>query len=307
MKASGDTARHYAVRRVNPFDGVLQVVETHNARAYSPNGRVWQIQVLTQRPDHTWRSFSDHPPVEQFFNFGLWDATNGMQKIPANPMLDIGTMSSAAEALARQLLALESRLPFALIDDFECWSTDYNGQPVALLATTEEQRMMRELQVSRWQATRLADHGFVSAALLRRGVAAQGTLGPREHAERLERQVRQLGQHKAWFRRHDDGSGERLSPGAAHIASTVELPQLGIRLDWAQDSERELVQDYVTWQAPRLLMLQHIDDSTRAGLEPLACRQAVELATGHRLLPQIIDPARIEAARVEARLRRAAV
>jgi len=36
-------ARHYAVRRVNPFEGVLQVVETHDARAYSPNGRIWQV------------------------------------------------------------------------------------------------------------------------------------------------------------------------------------------------------------------------------------------------------------------------
>src|SRR5210317_1376222 len=33
------TTRHYAVRRVNPFEGVLQVVETQGARAYSPNGQ----------------------------------------------------------------------------------------------------------------------------------------------------------------------------------------------------------------------------------------------------------------------------
>lgn len=307
MNAPAASARHFAVRRVNPFDGVLQVVETHNARAYSPNGRIWQIQVLTQRPDHTWRSFSDMAPVEQFFNFGLWDASGGLHKIPANPVMDIGGMTRAAEALGEQLRLLESKLPFTLIDDYECWSTDYNGQPVALLATTEEQRLMRDMQVSRWQATRLSDHGFVAPSLLQQGVAAHGALGPREHAERLERQVRQAGQHKAWFHRRADGSGERLSPGAAHIASIVALPVLGLRLDWAQDCERELVDDYVAWQAPRLLMLQHIDDALRARLEPLACRQAVELAAGHRLLPQVIDPARIEAARVEARLRRAAV
>ncbi|MGB5650968.1 MAG: hypothetical protein WBM59_12905, partial [Sedimenticolaceae bacterium] len=87
---SADRTRHYAVRRVNPFEGVLQVVETHNARAYSPNGQIWQIQVLAQRPDHTWRSFSDVPPIEQFFNFGLWDAQDGMHRIPANPVMDIG-------------------------------------------------------------------------------------------------------------------------------------------------------------------------------------------------------------------------
>ena len=46
MNGDSDQPRYYAVRRVNPFEGVLQVVETHNARAYSPNGYVWQVQDL---------------------------------------------------------------------------------------------------------------------------------------------------------------------------------------------------------------------------------------------------------------------
>ena len=104
------TARCYAVRRVNPFEGVLQVVETHNARAYSPNGQIWQVQVLTRRPDHTWRSFSDITPIEQFFNFGLWDPAGGLQKIPANPLMDIGGMSDAANALTGTLHGLLDRL-----------------------------------------------------------------------------------------------------------------------------------------------------------------------------------------------------
>ncbi|MGB5568800.1 MAG: hypothetical protein WBM81_05820, partial [Sedimenticolaceae bacterium] len=158
---SADRTRHYAVRRVNPFEGVLQVVETHNARAYSPNGQIWQIQVLAQRPDHTWRSFSDVPPIEQFFNFGLWDAQDGMHRIPANPVMDIGAMSAAADGLGSVLRQLLDRLPFPLIDEFECWATDYRGNPIALLATTEERRSIPDIRPGRWQATRLADHSFV--------------------------------------------------------------------------------------------------------------------------------------------------
>ncbi len=299
--------RCYAVRRVNPFEGVLQVIETHNARAYSPNGHVWQVQVLAQRPDHTWRSFNEVLPVEQFFNFGLWDAEGGLQKIPANPLMDVGAMTAAAEGLATALHEISGSLPFRLIDHYECWATDYRTRPVALLATTENPDLLRDLRVGRWQATRLSDHGFESRALLARNIPARGDLGPRQHAEQLERQVRQLGQHKVWFRRRADGSGERLGPLAGgDPLPAAAFPALGLTLDWKDRLARELAEDYLAWIAPRLLTLQRIDDEQRRWLEAQACRRAVELSACYRLIPRVLDRGRIEAARVEARLRKSA-
>jgi len=302
-----DQPRCYAVRRVNPFEGVLQVIETHSARAYSPNGHIWQVQVLAQRPDHTWRSFSEVMPIEQFFNFGLWDADGGLLKVPANPLLDIGGMTAAAEQLTVALRRALERLPFPLIDDYECWATDYQGRPVALLATSEDPGLLRDIRAGRWQATRIADHGFVSPALLARNIPASGALGPRQHAEHLERQVRQLGQHKAWFRRLPDGGGERLPPASPQTLAADAFPALGLKTDWREPQARELAEDYLAWRAPSLLMLQHIDDEQRRWLEAHACRQAVELAAGYRLIPRVLDHARLEAARVEARLRKSAV
>lgn len=300
-------ARHYAVRRVNPFEGVLQVVETNNARAYSANGHVWQIQVIAERPDHTWRSFGHVAPIRQFFNFGLWDPEGGLQKVPANPVMDIGGMMTAADALIDALHEILDALPFGLIDDYECWATDYAGNPVALLATTEDPAMLRDRHVDRWQATRLADHSFVSPALDAAGVPSHGDLGPRQHAEQLERQVRQLGQHKTWFQRLPDGQARRIAPGGEPAAPTAQaFPPLGLKTDWRQAQERALAQDYIDWQAPRLLMLPGLDDAQRRALEQAACRRAVELAAVYRLLPRIIDQGAIEAARVEARLRSAA-
>jgi len=283
------------------------VVETAGARAYSPNGQTWQIQVLARRPDHTWRSFSDVPPIEQYFNFGLWDAEDGLHRIPANPVMDIGAMTEAADRIAEVLKSLLQELPFALIDCYECWSTDYQGNPVALLATTEDRNIMADLRPGRWQAARLADHGFVSPSLMARGVPARGDLGPRQHAEQLERLVRQLGQHKSWFHRLADGSGDRIDPPRdGQPPYAVELPPLGLKTDWKDQQAEGLVEDYLAWRSPQLLMLQDIDDALRSWLEPLACRQAVELAAGYRLIPRILDHDRIGAARVEAKLRRAA-
>lgn len=300
-----DNARHYAVRRVNPFDGVLQVVEIGGARAYSPDGSIWQIQVLAQRPDHTWRSFADVAPIEQYFNFGLWDTQGGMHRVPANPIMDIGAMTDAADRLASVLLTLYDRVPFPLVDHYECWSTDHRGDPVALLATSEDPGLIGQLRVGRWHASRLSDHGFVSVTLLDQGIPSHGELGPRQHAEQLERQVRKHGQHRAWFQRGTDASAAPWPPKPdATPETTTPLPPLGLKTDWDDRQMRSLVQDFLAWQAPRLLMLQGIDDKLRAWLETMACRQAVELAAGYRLLPRILDRPRLEAARVEARLRR---
>lgn len=307
MSDAGAGARSYAVRRVNPFEGVLQVVEIHNARAYSTDGRTWQLQVLAQRPNDTWRSFGDVTPIEQFFNCGIWDARDGLHRVPANPMLDIGAVSGAATELAETLARLQPSLPFELIDALECWATDYKGRPVALLASTEDPSRLGDIRPGRWQATRLSDHRFVSPALLARKVPSTGDLGPRQHAERLERQVRQLGQHRAWFRRLADGSGEPVGPGRDQRETLPAgcFPALGLKADWSDPLDAEVATDYLDWIAPRLLTLQRLDDTERARLEQVACRQAVALEAVFALIPRIIDRKALDAARVEARLRRA--
>jgi len=247
-------------------------------------------------------------PIEQFFNFGLWDAEGGLQKIPANPVMDIGGMTRAAEALTSELQRLAGQLPFRLSDHYECWSTDYQGNPIALLATTEDAQRMPDIRAARWQATRVSEHGFISPSLAALGIPADGDLGPRQHAEHLERQVRQSGQQRVWFERSESGTGRRIDPRDQPVDLPASaFPPLGLKTDWKDQQPRDLATDYLAWQAPRLLMLQDIDDRQRRWLEPHACRQAVELAAAYRLIPQVIDHRLIEAARVEARLRRAAI
>ena len=305
MSRAGNVSS-YAVRRVNPFEGVLQVVETDNARAYSTNGRVWQVQVVAQRPDHTWRSFSHVASIEQFFNFGLWDAESGLRKIPANPVMDIGSMRQAADRLTSELKTLSEQLPFRLIDDYECWAVDDHDAPVALLATTESSAVMRDMRVEHWHATRLPDHSFISKSLLACGIAPEGDLGPRQHAAHLECLIRQSGQHKIWFRRLSDGSGEAVDTTSGSDRRTVDdFPPLGLKTDWQDPQERDLVDDYLAWLAPRLLMLQNITGTQRRELERAARARATELATAYPLIPVIIDRQAVEAARVEAKLRRA--
>ncbi len=296
----------YAVRRVNPYDGVLQIVEVNGGRAYSQNGRVWQVQVVAERPSHTWRSINAIAPDAQYFNFGLWDAVGGMQRVPANPLLDIGVMTVEADRVIEALQRVEARLPFQLADCYECWATDQDDLPLALLATAESRDLTERIRVRDWQATRPGDHRFVASSLRESGSRTSDERGPRLHAERVERRIRDHTRHRRWFRRRADGSGEPLetTPAAPRLPPEA-FPPLGLRQSWEEPGIQALVNDYVAWLAPRLLLLQDLPDELRSALEPLACRQAIDLDEHHRLLPQIIDSALIEAAQVEARLRRA--
>jgi hypothetical protein len=298
--------RHFAVRQVNPYDGVLQVVADEDARAYSANGRVWQIQAAAERPDHTWRSVSEGPASRQFFNFGLWDPHDGLHQVPANPVLDIGAMSAAAERLIARLSTLIDSLPFGLVDHIECWSMDAEDRPIALLATTEDRSTAPDRSVGAWQATRQADQGFIAPSLLSIDTGTQPRPTARAHAERLEHEVRTRGREQAWFDRSDPNKVDRLDANGKSLATdTRTFPPLGLTTDWADRDTRALVQDYLDWQAPRLLLLPNLSDELRGRLEQAACRHAVELSSVYSLLPRIVDHTAVEAARVEAKLRRA--
>jgi hypothetical protein len=297
-------ARCFAVRRVNPFEGVLQVLELPGARAYSADGVTWQIQVQAERPDHTWRSLGDAMPVRQFFNFGLWDAEDGLHRVPANPVLDIGAMSKAAGELTDTLRSLLDRLPFTQIDRYECWSVDRAGCPVALLATTEDASLIARLRVSGWQATRRADCSFVAPSCADQDAPSPGRPDNRECAERLERIIRDRGPDKTWFERLGDGQARRVGPTGEPLgAATTALPPLVLDTEFDDPAARRLVIEYVDWLAPRLLLLDPLGDELRGRLEQAACRRAAEIEAVYRLIPRIIDAAALSAARVEARLR----
>jgi hypothetical protein len=64
----------------------------------------------------------------------------------------------------------------------------------------------------------------------------------------------------------------------------------------------QLVRDYHAWQAPWMLLLPHLDASTRSALEMAACQQAESVEKHCRLYPAMIDRAALQAARVEAAL-----
>ena len=82
------------------------------------------------------------------------------------------------------------------------------------------------------------------------------------------------------------------------------MPPLGLKTDWEDPSDRALVNDYLAWQAPRLLMLQGLSPDERERMEIAARKHALEVDDYYPLYPEVFDQRLMSAIRVEARLRR---
>jgi hypothetical protein len=113
-----------------------------------------------------------------------------------------------------------------------------------------------------------------------------------------------------WFRRKPNGSGEGLSGinleprlQYRHLPDTA-FPAYFLREDDSSAPHRQLIEDFLAWQAPCLLLLQNLNAPARRDLERLATSRALSVDKLYRLYPAILDEAAIKAARVEATLRR---
>jgi hypothetical protein len=294
----------FSMRRLNPFNGTLQVFTHGSARALSGNGQVWEIQVLSDTPQGLW---ANTPFGQQrYYSFGLWTAAHGLKQVPVNPLFNIRQMIAASERLIEALGPALERLPFPPADALECWLLDATtAQPVALLASRRESDEWATQERIKWIAAERGDFAFVSPSLLERGLPISDGHNPRVHASALEALVRgRGGQHprQAWYRRQADGGVIRCDDRERALDS-ADFPALPLSLEWAHAEELALIEDYIAWKAPQLLMLPDLTPATRDRLERLAVAQAETVDRLWRLYPQIHNQDLLNSARVEARIR----
>ncbi|MCU7810361.1 MAG: hypothetical protein KZQ77_03885 [Candidatus Thiodiazotropha sp. (ex Notomyrtea botanica)] len=296
----------FSIRRLNPFNGVLQVFQNDTARALSSNGTVWEIQVLSDKPQGLWANmpFSG----QQFYTFGLWSPEHGLKQVPINPLFNIPDMIVSTEELIAGLREAQDKLPFPLTDVYESWLMDeQTQQPIALLMSCRSEKERQQREIAKWIASEPGDFSFVSPHLSERGLTCDDGYNPRVHASVLEAVVRErAGQHHPsnWFHRHPDGSA---TPCETHDLplDTDFFPELPLTESWEDDQEYALVNDYLNWKAPQLLMLPYLSKTTRDRLEKLAVNQAEVVDRLWRLYPEIHNHGLLKSARVEAKLRTA--
>ncbi|MCG8016689.1 MAG: hypothetical protein JAY97_10775 [Candidatus Thiodiazotropha sp. 'RUGA'] len=295
----------FSIRRLNPFNGLLQVFELDAARALSANGQVWEIQVLSDSPQGLWAN----TPLgaQQYFTFGRWSETGGLKQVPVNPLFDIRTMIAASARLIESLQPVLNQLPFPMMDRHEQWLLDETGQqPLALLQScrTETEMALYE-RTAQWIAAETEDGSFISSHLNQRGLPNHDGDNPRLHASILEAAVRHRAGSQyctAWFYRNGENE---MVPYKESQPQDLEFPELLLAESGYDAENAPLIEDYIAWKAPQFLMLPYISGECRERLEQLAVKQPEKIDRFWSLYPKIHNKDLLKRARVEARIRSA--
>jgi len=283
--------RAYAIRRVNPFLGVLQVIETEGGRAVSSNGVVWEIELRTERSG-MWGSLNQHIKEAVYYRFGLWSAEEGLVNRPLAPHLDRDPLISQCDILIKCIEQRLQLLPFKLIDNRELWLFDRDQQqPLALLASQKQGDRPLSPEPKYWKSCLGAN-----------GVASQYRYPQATQLEKLVERSASTNIFKYWINREADGSGT-----LEHNGETIrenDLPCFLLSESWSNDEALALVNDYIAWIAPSLLSLQHLAEAERDRLESHLNVQAVSIEHHWHLYPDVVDEKKLKAARVQCRIQK---
>ncbi len=288
-----DSVRCYALRRINPFLGVNQVIETDLARAISVNGVVWDIEVGVEVNDAGWGSLNADSSRLAYYRFGLWSKEEGLVSRPLSPQFQNDALQESADQMIALIEKHLDQLPFRLLDNHELWLLDEQGETVlALLASARAGQAKPRPEPRKWQACAAG-----------RGVRSQFRF---PEADLLEADISQragFNLQRRWFERHADGSGTCLRTDERFAAS--RFPVFMVTEDWAEQEQRQRIHDFINWTAPALLTLQHLQNTQRQLLEQHLHVQACSIEHHWHLYPEVMDSACINTARVQCRLENA--
>jgi hypothetical protein len=283
---------YYAIRRVNPFLGVLQVIETDAGRALSANGVAWEIEVRAERPGG-WGSLNRGKGQPAYYRYGLWSLQAGLVNRPLAPHLDADTLTRQCQQIITSVREHLEKLPFPLMDQHELWLFDRAGcKPLALLASATKTTARASPEPKYWSA----------------GLGTEGVPGQRRfvQAQALEMQVKQaagFNLRKHWVYRSTDGSS--VIEGTDIEMDSGAFPPYLLMETWPDVDQERLARDYIHWVAPSLLTLQQLGRDKREHLEKHLHIQAVSVEHHWHLYPEIIDNDRLRAALVQCRLQHA--
>ncbi len=301
------TIRRYAQRLLNPFRGVMNIIECQGAEAVTVDGIHWDIYVrdteLVQDIQHSARVQTSD------IRYGHWSEKEGLKRGSLYPSDDFKVLEHRGAIVYEDLLTQHARVPFPLQDHFELWLLDEHGQPLTLLNSVVREAEIEPDCPIDWRAGQECRRCFHSPALDQLTTdSVDGGSGAY-----LTRYINSLAGNPPqahWFQRLPDGSGVGLLgvPDAdrdrGRVLPSTAFPGFFLREAPHPDAHQQLVRDFIDWQAPWLLLLHGLDREVRARLERLAQSQALHMEKQHRLYPQIIDRELLSAARVEAALRR---
>ncbi len=301
MATEHNQIQRHAVRLLNPFRGVMNIIEYQGAEAVTIDGVNWDIYVKDMSLTRDLEQSPNMLITE--IRFGHWSETSGLRRGPLYPSEDFNEMERQGLVVYEYLLQHAQLAPFSLTDDFELWLLDQNDQPLALLGSSfAANRLYYDLPLS-WTAGMACKDFF--------NHKQQGNSTQQPFTRLLESTVKSMAgksPQAQWFHRQHD-----ISIGLTGVELTESLegreldnayfPEFFIPEVIQTDIDDFIFEDYLDFLAPYLLTLPTLTTEQRSLFEQQATRQALCVERLHRLYPVVQQQKYINSARIEARLR----
>jgi len=299
----------YSERILNPFRGVMNVISTGDADAVTIDGVNWDLYVH----DH-FDCTADQP--EEFtqidmpdIRYGKWNRETGFVRAPALPSYHYEKIQQIGSTLFKVLLKHANQIPFAFKDNYELWLLDKeNNEPLALLDSVCSNQEIHDPCTLTWKSG-IRCQKFFSSQILP-AIREHET-----HADMLNEIVNSRAGNQPgaqWFYRKCNGYGIGLNAiniDEKYIGRELSprlFPRMFVEQNWNCKSTSALFNDFIEWLSPWLLLLDFLKDNQRKSLEATARKQALLVDEMHLLYPKVISEKDINAARVEAAIRKAA-
>ena len=273
---------YYSLRRVNPYLGMIQVIDTGAVRAYSSSGERWQPRRVFDAGQFATASEASHHC--------------GFELLPKDALLE----------------AIHNRpaLPFPQRDRYELWLLQRgSGLPLALLRTCFWEHERETVTDPTWRPFMPGNAHFQVSFLPRSRGAPADARHCQAELEQLVNFAARPQPSTQWFLRREDGSGLgleglRLDQGLmGRQLDAACFPTLLVDENvWAEAWQRELVAAFHASLAAQLLVHQGLDSDTRARLEAAAQRAPQRLLDTYRMIPELLDSEGMTVAMVTARL-----
>lgn len=299
---------YYAQRLLNPFRGVMNIIAYQGAEAVTTDGVHWDIYV---RDTELVQDLANSNKVQTSdIRYGSWSPQQGLKRGALYPSDDFKVLEHRGAIVYEHVLKHYRQVPFPLRDSFELWLLDSAGQPLGLLnSALSEQDMELDCHID-WRAGQACRRTFQSEAMqaLAPQAGAQASAG--EYLTGYINARAGATPRAQWFRRGPDRDGHGLQGinvpprlVGRRLAADA-FPRYFLRQHDSSPAHWQLIEDFLAWQAPWLLLLQDLSRPARARLEQIARAQALTVDKHYPLYPEIIDDELLNVARVEAALRR---
>jgi len=296
----------YSQRLLNPFRGSMNVIEFKGAEAVSLDGINWDIYVKNQE------LIKDIHPRKNVqisdIRYGHWDVEHGLKRGPIYPSEDFKNMEEQGAQVYEHLLQHHKEIPFPFLDNYELWLLDNNAHPLALIDSSLRESDIDNKPLLDWRAGIACRNEFPSETY--NAMPQKSSISAGQYLTNYINEICSATPQAQWFKRTLDGHGIGMSGHNIHETLTGrELSDSHFHALMISDKNHDnqhinLINEFIQWQSPWLLLLDSISESQRMILEEKARNRSLIVDQLHQLYPEIIDNTFINAARVEATLRK---